>query len=556
MNRIGLIPQTSHTPDYTPVAPLVAPRFTHCAIVGRTGSGKTTGAVLPNIAERIRLGHGVLVYDFKGNLHPQVKKIAYDHGRETVVSLGQPWSPRINLIDGMTTKELSRMLDATSGMEKSRDGFWISQGKEIILSVIALFRHVAKLKEAMARLGMGCNFEIEHRHRTYGFDRTPSLKSVLDAVRSPDAMARFFEAAVQFAQGLENLYVDECFFEIESPNFQQSYHRLLEHLALFRDLSKRFPFGEIDYNTNRSIHTTVLSMLDGLADNPAFNEDGFDVASYLEGGGVVVIDLQELTDAQVAYFTHALFGRFHGRFQCPDAAPVSIFIDEAQRVLVPGMDLPLDTMREARVDLFLAFQNAQVLQEKIGRDAFFALFGNLTSKILFASDLPFDGVDTSGLEPFEYVRREDDYRTVRRADPLFVGAKEAFDAEWRYQKAHGVRGMYRLELARPMRRKYIYLYEPRLFQEGLLTLQTPSGARIHTPFVEAGDLRAVQSFRARMKSRSQAVEKALDEIERHESAPVSRRIFPTKKREPAERAKQTLEEFKRELKRKADDSAA
>ena len=502
MKRIGFLASHDHTPKtLSPAAPLVPADFTHCAIVGRTGSGKTTGAILPNIAERIRLGHGVLVYDFKGNLHPKIKKLAYDHGRQKVVSLGHPWSPRINLVEGMTMNRLSDMLESTSGMDRKEDGFWISQAKDLVLPVIGLFRHVEKLAEILDLHGITCDFEAEYGNRRFRFDSTPSLMSVKKAISTLSEAARFFAAAVEFRKRLEAFYVRRRLYDIDSTVLHSRFKETLDHLESFTQLKERFPVSERDYKTNNSIHATALSMLEGLADNPAFNEREFDVAACLETGGIVVVDLRELTDAQVACFTQTLFSRFHDRFQGGDTAPVSVFIDEAQRVLAPGMDLPLDTMREARVDLFLAFQNAQVLQEKIGRDAYWALFGNLTTKILFAGDIPFDGVDTSGLGPFEYVSREDDYRSVRKAEPLFVTDKEAFEAEWRHQKANGVRKRYRIETAAPMRRKYICLYEPALYQEGLLTLQTAAGEKICAPYALRERESALRAFRKAMREK-------------------------------------------------------
>lgn len=50
--------------------------FTNTIFFGRTGSGKTSCAILPNIENRIQLNQGILVYDFKGNLHTQVKYLA------------------------------------------------------------------------------------------------------------------------------------------------------------------------------------------------------------------------------------------------------------------------------------------------------------------------------------------------------------------------------------------------------------------------------------------------------------------------------------------------
>lgn len=43
--------------------PLVQENFTNAICFGKTGSGKTTGFILPNIKDRIDKGHGVLIYD-------------------------------------------------------------------------------------------------------------------------------------------------------------------------------------------------------------------------------------------------------------------------------------------------------------------------------------------------------------------------------------------------------------------------------------------------------------------------------------------------------------
>ena len=52
-----------------------------------------------------------------------------------------------------------------------------------------------------------------------------------------------------------------------------------------------------------------------------------------------------------------------------EKVPVSIFIDEAQRVLNPSTDLHADVLREARVELILAFQNEDVLKSSLGSDS-------------------------------------------------------------------------------------------------------------------------------------------------------------------------------------------
>ena len=50
--------------------------FTNAICYGQTGSGKTTAFMLPNIKERMKAGHKLIIYAYKGNLNAQIKAIA------------------------------------------------------------------------------------------------------------------------------------------------------------------------------------------------------------------------------------------------------------------------------------------------------------------------------------------------------------------------------------------------------------------------------------------------------------------------------------------------
>ena len=71
---------------------LINHNFTNAMFFGRTGSGKTSCGILPNIEDRIKNDYGVLVYDFKGNLHTQVKLLANKYKKlNDVIEIGKPW---------------------------------------------------------------------------------------------------------------------------------------------------------------------------------------------------------------------------------------------------------------------------------------------------------------------------------------------------------------------------------------------------------------------------------------------------------------------------------
>ena len=61
--------------------------------------------------------------------------------------------------------------------------------------------------------------------------------------------------------------------------------------------------------------------------------------------------------------------------------PLTIVMDEAQKVLNNNFELPLDTLREYQVEVVLATQSIANLKEKLNSDKVEALLANLVHKI-------------------------------------------------------------------------------------------------------------------------------------------------------------------------------
>ena len=85
--------------------------FTHSIAFGQTGCGKTTGFIYPNLKHRISLGHGILLFDYKGKEHLSTKFLA-DRAKRLgdVVEIGKPWGESINLVQNMDEEELTTLL--------------------------------------------------------------------------------------------------------------------------------------------------------------------------------------------------------------------------------------------------------------------------------------------------------------------------------------------------------------------------------------------------------------------------------------------------------------
>ena len=100
---------------------------------GKTGSGKTSCAILPNIEDRIKSDYGLLIYDFKGNLHSQVKYLAKKHNKlSNVMEIGKPWGKKINLCDYLSIKQISSILDNNS----MNDEYWNTASKNLLEAIL------------------------------------------------------------------------------------------------------------------------------------------------------------------------------------------------------------------------------------------------------------------------------------------------------------------------------------------------------------------------------------------------------------------------------------
>ena len=109
--------------------------FTNAMFFGRTGSGKTTGAILPVMEDRIKSDYGLLVYDFKGNLHLQTKYLANKYKKlNKVIEIGKPWGKNINVIKFLTTKQLLNVVQADSGV----NDYWDTASKNLLEGIYSI----------------------------------------------------------------------------------------------------------------------------------------------------------------------------------------------------------------------------------------------------------------------------------------------------------------------------------------------------------------------------------------------------------------------------------
>ena len=132
----------SHKDKYTRKIEVVKD-FTNAIFFGRTGTGKTTGAILPTIEDRIKSDYGLLIYDFKGNLHLQTKYLANKFDRlDDVVEIGKPWGENINILNYLTTKQFLQIVQSNT---QAKTDFWDIASRNLlegIYSVLKLDKYI------------------------------------------------------------------------------------------------------------------------------------------------------------------------------------------------------------------------------------------------------------------------------------------------------------------------------------------------------------------------------------------------------------------------------
>ncbi len=84
-----------------PVRLTTEDRFLHCHVLGPTGSGKSSSVLMPLAAQDIRMGHGLVLMDPKGDLADAAYRVARESGRRIIrVNPAEPSCPHYNPLDG------------------------------------------------------------------------------------------------------------------------------------------------------------------------------------------------------------------------------------------------------------------------------------------------------------------------------------------------------------------------------------------------------------------------------------------------------------------------
>lgn len=432
---------------------LVKETFTHSIAFGQTGCGKTTSFIYPNLQNRLSLGHGILLYDYKGKEHASVKYLAEKAGRlEDVLEIGKPWGESINLVENMDEEELDVFFDNI--LKHGDDNkFWQNSAKSLGQSVLKVLKAIEGFAREMALADE--SFEKENpkfiKSGKYKFPTKRTLASMIGVCNTFENLGKFIEgmgtlektANATIAKIVKDMMSEEGDADkgrAVCVDLVKARERLTQAIKETADSLENFG-KDSNENLTQNVIGSLVSPLLSLAQNAFFNAGSFDVASALNEGKIVVINAEALSDAALESLNNVILRELSKRTRSVSVEPISVFIDEAQRVLSETTDLPIDVLREAKVDVFLSTQNSALLKHRLSEEKFDALMGNLTRKFYFKNSFAED-IDTlhhlNLLETFEYVSGEDNFETRQTSEPVYIQTGEKLRVESAYQKERKV----------------------------------------------------------------------------------------------------------------------
>ena len=399
--------------------------FTHAAIIGETGCGKTTSMIYPNLLDRMQRGHGIFVFDYKGCEESAVMALAKRAGRlKDVVVVGTFLGEKINLIKDISGRDFK---NTTSSLMKTIDSFWQEYGANLTLSIFNFLKTLSEFAD------------VARKYNVRGFDTAIKLSGTypfnIHTIRNLTQELLKFNEFLASVNGDLKLNLDQAVNEKKEVRL-----RLKDLLAAKQNLSDimgRFDLTKakndekvINDFRNLSIMATVINE---LADDETVNADKNSISQYLNEGKIVVFNAINSSSQTLAMLLDSFIPSFIKRAGGENLIPISLFLDETAKIAGKNSNFHEEILRQSKVELILAFQNESTLKKELGYDKYEALIGNMVDIYLMKNKSLFTigsgAVNCSRLKPFECLH--DGERNLLK--PMFIDEVEKREAAYEFE---------------------------------------------------------------------------------------------------------------------------
>ncbi|MFA7083196.1 MAG: TraM recognition domain-containing protein [Arcobacteraceae bacterium] len=426
-------------------------KFTSGIVFGRTGSGKTSCSVLPNIEERIKSDYGVLIYDFKGNLHLQAKYLANKHDKlHEVIEIGKPWGKNINLCDYLSSSQIPLVVKS-----KGVGDYWENSAKSLMENVFTIHKNFNLLKEIVNKYHSGFNIPSIHKNISYA--------SLYSCVANVEAIKSFYENMVSSLEYVKKMpRPKDKFFRKREHIFNDLLNNIGKTLATLKLYEKTKI--EDDFGKN-GIVNHLSTILNQIATKAYLNESDLDIIKELRAGKIIIIDVSNLSESVLNAINTAIYTRLQ-KASYFEMKPVCIVIDEAQKVLNSEYLPQVDVCRESNFEYLFATQDEILLKNKLGENQYQELYTNIISRYSFNTN------DNEQLKEFEYINLANNRSYF--AKPIFIDKKELIKVEYKYLQINNLLRVADYESPQA----YMFVTDNKLLEEYKIVIETIDEQRI------------------------------------------------------------------------------
>lgn len=417
------------------VSPLVPINFTNALCYGVTGSGKTSGFILPNIEHRIKANHALLVYDFKGNLHTAVKFIATKHNKlEDIIEVGKLYGSNINILKNININSLSKIHKLIQGEHK--DSYWSTASFALFSDLYFLLIYLLELYEVILN-----TYEIKKDKSILTIDMFLSHIIELDiyevSIQTLFKYLKDSETLTSFLTSMKNT-IDNYLISILNDNEElfidcekvyvvyDSFKQRLNNLEGYSNLK-----NHSDETGRYAVISTLSSTLSSISSLDFLNKDSLDIIKALNSSKIVIINVANLSDNVIAALNVSIYENLTRRVSYSDTTPITIVADEAHRILNQEYTPDTDLCRENMFEYLFTTQSQMQLESALGSFKMELMKRNIVSTYSFRTTDE-SLIQTTDLKEFEYIDFSNNKRC--KAKPIFISEDDLNRVEMQYQR--------------------------------------------------------------------------------------------------------------------------
>jgi hypothetical protein len=416
--------------------------FKHALFIGKTGNGKTTGGINPIMDSRISAGYGMMIFDEKGKEHRVVKSIAQRHGRlDDVVELGKLHGITVNLLNNLSERQLESFLRRF--LKRSNDSFWTEGAINMVMALVQWLVGVKKLYQfgidvlGMSPIDLTYDYEDRKANITHQWSVSTdplSAKELSGYFHNPIAFALVSQKSREYvemliehvSQSIQTKHMMDTSLNDKVLMAEQLIDKLKELETTLQGKIIKADLSEASGNNGN--YFMIASVINLVGSDRYVNDTkAGDIAELLNAGKIVVINTESFSSGILASLLDQTLESLSTRSKHKNVHPISVIIDEANRVLSADSDIRIDVLRESKVEVIMATQNHEQMMTKMGEDRWLSFAQNFNTRYHFM------GMGYHG--KFKVINEINDQEL--EALPMFFEEDQLDLIEWEYQQHNG-----------------------------------------------------------------------------------------------------------------------